>query len=87
MSAVKRLASHLTDNNYLDVLNRATDRSIKEIEELIAELSPKPDVATSIRALPQKRMRETVDPSELVLKPAKNLGKNGTKRKYPGHFH
>jgi len=56
LSGIHQLAGHLTDENYEEVLQRARHRSMREIERLIAEISPKPDVPTSIRALP---IRET----------------------------
>ncbi|MBW2588726.1 MAG: hypothetical protein JRD92_17580 [Deltaproteobacteria bacterium] len=34
-----------------EVLRRAKHRSMREIEQLVAEVSPKPDVPSSIRAL------------------------------------
>ncbi|MBW1762242.1 MAG: hypothetical protein JRJ64_12195, partial [Deltaproteobacteria bacterium] len=52
LSGVHQLAGHLTEENHKEVLRRAKHRSMREIERLIAELAPKPDVASSIRALP-----------------------------------
>jgi hypothetical protein len=52
LSGVHQLAGHLTEDNHKDVLRRAKHRSMREIEQLIAEISPKPDVPASIRALP-----------------------------------
>ena len=42
LTAIAKLAPHLTPENREDVLNRATHRSKREIEELVAELSPRP---------------------------------------------
>jgi hypothetical protein len=55
LSGVHQLAGHLTDENHEEVLRRAKHRSMREIEGLIAEISPKPDVPSSIRALPTRR--------------------------------
>ena len=55
VSGVNQLAAHLTDDNYVDVLRRARHRSMREIDQLIAEISPKPDVAWSLRALPRRQ--------------------------------
>ena len=55
MTGVYQLASHLTEENHREVLRRARHRSMREIEKLIAEISPKPDVPSSIRALPSRR--------------------------------
>jgi hypothetical protein len=52
LTAVARLASHLTPENSETLLKRAANRSKREIEELIAELDPKPDVRAAIRKLP-----------------------------------
>jgi hypothetical protein len=52
LSGVHQLAGHLTEDNHKDVLRRAKHRSMREVEQLIAEISPKPDVPASIRALP-----------------------------------
>ena len=55
LSGIHQLAGHLTDENHGKVLKRAKHRSMREIERLIAEISPKPDVPTSIRALPIRK--------------------------------
>jgi hypothetical protein len=52
LSGIALLASHLTDENRESVLARATHKSKRQIEELAAELSPKPDVPAVIRKLP-----------------------------------
>jgi hypothetical protein len=55
LSAIARLAPHLTEANREAVLARATGKSKREIEELIVEFSPKPDVPAAIRKLPERR--------------------------------
>jgi len=57
LSGVHQLAGHLTEDNHKEVLQRAKHRSMREIEELIAEILPKPDVPASIRALPIRQAR------------------------------
>ena len=52
LSGAHQLAAHLTESNHRELLRRAKHRSMREIEELIAEVSPKPDARSSIRALP-----------------------------------
>jgi hypothetical protein len=52
LSGLHQLAAHLTDENHQEVLRRAKHRSMREIEKLVAELAPKPDVPSSLRALP-----------------------------------
>ncbi len=54
LSGIHQLAGHLTDENHEEVLRRAKHKSMREIERLVAEVSPKPDVRSSIRALPVK---------------------------------
>ena len=54
LSAVARLAPHLTAANARAVLERAAHRSKREILELVAELAPRPDVPAAIRALPRR---------------------------------
>lgn len=55
LTGVHQLASHLSEENHREVLKRAKHRSMREIEELVAELAPKPNVPSLIRALPSKR--------------------------------
>jgi hypothetical protein len=60
LSGIHQLAGHLTDENHEEVLLRAKHRSMREIEKLIAEISPKPDVPSLIRALPIKKSEEAL---------------------------
>ncbi|MBW1907503.1 MAG: HNH endonuclease [Deltaproteobacteria bacterium] len=55
LSGIHQLAGHLTDENHQEILRRARHRSMREIERLIAEIVPKPDVPSSIRALPIRK--------------------------------
>ena len=54
LSGVHQLAGHLTEDNHREVLRRAKHRSMREIEELIAEIAPKADVAALVRAVPMR---------------------------------
>jgi hypothetical protein len=47
------LAAHLTEENHVEVLARARHRSKRDMELLIAEVAPRPDVASRVVALPQ----------------------------------
>ena len=67
LSGIHQLAGHLTDENHEEVLQRARHKSMREIERLIAEISPRPDVPSSIRALP---IRKTEDPLPVETDPA-----------------
>jgi hypothetical protein len=52
LTSVRLLHKHMTAENHEYVLARARGRSRPEIEALVAELAPKPDVPTSVRKLP-----------------------------------
>ena len=52
LTSVRILRPHLTPENHEAVLARASGRSRREIEALIAELAPRPDVPSSVRKLP-----------------------------------
>jgi len=55
LSAIAKLAPHLTEEGAEALLERAVHRSKREIEELCAEVAPRPDVAACMRKLPQPR--------------------------------
>jgi hypothetical protein len=52
LTSVRMLRPHLTPENHEAVLARASGRTRREIETLIAELAPRPDVPSSVRKLP-----------------------------------
>lgn len=62
-SGIAKLAPHLTDANSAELLTRATHRSKSEIESLLAEIAPKPDVEPAIRKV--RAPREVVGSAEL----------------------
>ncbi len=55
LSGIAKLAPYLTEANRETLLARAAGKSKREIEELVAELAPKPDVPATIRKLPERR--------------------------------
>jgi hypothetical protein len=55
LSGIAKLAPVLTEENRETLLARAIGQSKRKIEELVAELSPKPDVRPSMRKLPESR--------------------------------
>jgi hypothetical protein len=55
LSAVRLLAPHLTQENHADVLREASHKSKREIEQIVARLLPRPDIAASVRKLPPMR--------------------------------
>ena len=52
LSGIALLAPHLTSENAERLLARAAFKSKREIEELVAELAPRPDVPSLIRKIP-----------------------------------
>jgi 5-methylcytosine-specific restriction endonuclease McrA len=61
LTSVRLLGPHLTEENHQAVLARATNKSCKEVEALVAELAPQPDVAASVRKLPAPRTTKGTD--------------------------
>jgi hypothetical protein len=55
LTAIDKLAPHLTCENRERLLERATHRSKRQILELIAEIAPCPDVPAGVRKLPERR--------------------------------
>jgi hypothetical protein len=56
LSGIAQLAPYLTRENRDVLLRRATHRSKRQIEELIAEVAPRGDVPALMRRLPERRM-------------------------------
>ena len=54
LTAVAKLAPHLTRENCETLLARAAHRTKREVEELIAEVAPRPDAPTVVRKLPDR---------------------------------
>jgi hypothetical protein len=61
LTAIANLAPypHLTRENRDGLLERASHRSKRQIEEQIAEIAPRPDVPAMVRKLPERRTRPT----------------------------
>jgi 5-methylcytosine-specific restriction endonuclease McrA len=55
LTGIARLAPHLTRDNRDVLLSRATHKSRRQVEELIAEIVPRPDVPAVMRKLPERR--------------------------------
>jgi hypothetical protein len=55
LSGIQRLSAHLTPDNHQKVLAAAKHQSTREIEKLVAELAPKPDVPARLRKLPESQ--------------------------------
>jgi len=63
LTSVRILRPHLTLENHEAVLARACGRSRREIEALVAELAPRPDVPSSVRKLPTATQAPTLVPA------------------------
>jgi hypothetical protein len=60
LTGIAMLAPHLTAENRDTLLARAVHKSKRQIEELLAELAPRPDVPSSIRKLPDTQATPVV---------------------------
>jgi hypothetical protein len=65
LTSVRMLRPHLTPENHEAVLARASGRSRREMEALVAELAPRPDVPSSVRKLPVATPAPTLMPAAL----------------------
>jgi hypothetical protein len=57
LSSIAKLAPHLTDANRDTLLERATHKTKSQIEEMVAEIAPKPDVPPAMRKLPDRKVK------------------------------
>src|SRR4249920_3898358 len=55
LSAIKLLGPHLTADNHVQLLERASGKNKREIELLVATVAPRPDVPSRMRKLPETR--------------------------------
>jgi hypothetical protein len=68
LTSVRLLGKHLTPENHQAVLARASGRTSKQIEALVAELAPRPDVPLSVRKLPAPAAPPlSAAPTEVVM--------------------
>jgi hypothetical protein len=70
LTAIRLLAPKLTPENHAAVLDRARHGSKREIEHLIAELEPRPDVPASVRRLPAPAVQGAIAEVSPGLLPA-----------------
>jgi hypothetical protein len=54
MAAVHLLRSHLTEQNHRELLGKAQHQSKRQVQQLLADEQPKPDVAERVQTLPQR---------------------------------
>jgi hypothetical protein len=80
LSGAALLAPHLTVYNREEVLARAAHKSKRQIEELVAELSPRSDVPASIRKLPDPQTGPAMGPTASTAGLTASTGGGGSAR-------
>jgi len=88
LSAVAKLAPHLTPKNRDAILKRAVHKSKRQIEELVAELAPRPDAPARMLKLPTLRPKTGPAPAavlgpDLVIAQRPQLGPDRVARSAP----
>jgi hypothetical protein len=68
LTAVRLLGKILTEENHREVLEAARHKTRREVELLIAQVAPRPDVAASVRKLPAPKAAPA--PAALPREPA-----------------
>ena len=71
LSGVHQLAKYLTDENHEQVLACAKHKTMRQIEGLIAEIAPKPDVPSRIVTLPTKNQTKQTQEESAHDNPAR----------------
>ncbi len=81
LTSVRLLRRHLTPENHEAILARACGQTRRQIEALVAELAPRPDVPTSVRKLPTPPSRQlpAATPSPPAT-PGESATGNGSER-------
>ena len=72
LTTVCLLAPHLTPDNHRELLTAATHKSKREVEHLVATISPQPDPPTSVRRLPTPKIAQrvpSIEPPQPRLEP------------------
>ena len=67
LSAIKLLAPVLDQENHQALLEQARCKSKREVEHLLAQRAPKPDVPAAIRKLPERTSTRAPEPPEPPL--------------------
>ena len=67
LTTLKLLAPHLSADNHLALLERARDKSKRDVELLVAEIAPLPSVPTRLRKLPAPAARRQSRATEMPL--------------------
>ncbi len=61
LSVIAILSAHLTDENRMELLGQACDKSFRDVQRLVACLAPQPEKADVIRHLPEPAPSPTED--------------------------
>ncbi len=67
LTGLNVLATHLTDENHKQLLDASRHQSKRAIEQIVADLFPKPSVPSRIRKLPSKAPPLPTDTTQLCL--------------------
>ena len=76
LTSVRLLGRHLTAENQEAVLAKAENRTNREIEALVAELAPRPDVPSTVRKLPCPKAAPAAGPVPAVKQATPDLEVN-----------
>src|SRR5688572_23297557 len=71
LTAVNLLAPHLTEENHGELLARARHRSKRDVEKLVAEIAPKPDVPSHVVPLADGTVARPADGTVAPLAPGR----------------
>jgi hypothetical protein len=82
---VRLLRPHLTADNHAAVLARARNAARGDIEALVAELAPKPDLVASVRKLPAPRTAPAAPALELSEPPISRPADSPSTNDGPDH--
>ena len=78
LTAVRLLAPHLTKDNHQELFAAATHKRKSEIEELIAQRFPRPDVVSSVRKVPTRPSVASVSATSLSSPPTPAAPQNAS---------
>lgn len=81
LTAVHQLVAYLTEENHKEVLRRAKGRTTREIDELIAEIAPRPDGRTVVREVLAPKRNE----GSLLTRPDISGSSDPTTNEASGH--
>ena len=95
LATIRLLGRHLTAENHAAVLARAKRRTRQQIEVMVAELAPRPDVPSSVRPLPAPPVpsapsaspaRTTASPAVAFVAPSRPIVQPTSPERYRVQF-